>query len=84
MPKNKLLTLRHVETKPTQQVALIVMSIRVYGLFTLEYYSGYPAYRLPRLPWLRISASVNRALAMDLAKRVTLHICTLDNQENYL
>ena len=24
MPKNKLLTLRHIETKPTQQVALIV------------------------------------------------------------
>ena len=35
---------------------------RAYGLFTLEYYSGYPANRLPRLPWLRISASVNRAL----------------------
>ena len=31
------------------------------GLFTLDYYSGSPANRLPRLPWFRISASVNRA-----------------------
>ena len=28
------------------------------------YHSAYPANRLPRLPWFRISASVNRALGL--------------------
>ena len=37
--------------------------LRFNGLYTLDYYSGYPANWLPRLPWFRISASVNRALS---------------------
>ena len=37
-------------------------TIFLYGLFTLDYYSGYPANRLPRLPLIRISASVARLL----------------------
>ena len=40
---------------------VLAFSFLSYGLFTLDYYSGYPANRLPRLPWFRISASVNRA-----------------------